>query len=388
MKNWKVILASFSLLVALINSAQAANPNCDEVDGDFIVSFQRVVNVANEMRAAVGREIQTKFSYNQVLNGFAATLTGEQACAFKRRPGALVEKDRIASIDTSRPISQPGLWGLDRIDQTNPSLSNTLNIDSDGTGVNVYILDTGIYSKHSQFGGRVKSGYSTVGGGTEDCNGHGTHVAGTVGGSTYGVANNVWLFPVRVLGCNGSGSYSGIISGLDWVAANQAQSSRPGVASMSLGGGLSTSLNDAVEKLISNKVSVVVAAGNSTSDACFFSPASAPNAITVGATDKPTTSIDQIASYSNYGSCVDVYAPGTGIMSAWIKNTNATKTISGTSMATPHVTGIVARYLQLNPSAIPSGVVLALNSKSTAGITGSNINNKKMACLITDCDKT
>ena len=370
MSTWKIAIATFAALATMIVPAQAGNPNCTEVDGDYIVSFPRGANLGNEMKAAAGRQIETKFTYDSVLNGFAATLTAEQACAFKKRPGAIVERDSEATTTVSRAVSST-LWGLDRIDQRTPNLDGNLNTDTSGVGVNVYVLDTGINTKHTQFTSRIGAGFSTVGKGVEDCNGHGTHVSGTVGGRDFGVANGVTLYPIRVLGCNGSGSWSGIISGIDWVAKNK---KLPAVASMSIGGGLSATVNTAVQNLINSNVTVVVAAGNSATDACKSSPASAPNAITVGAITKQTNA-DVLASYSNIGDCVDIYAPGTNIFSAWIKGTTATNVISGTSMATPHVTGIVARFPQSNPSATPAQVTSAVFGARTSS------NGMLIACL-------
>lgn len=375
MSTWKIVIATFAAIATMIVPAQAGNPNCTEVDGDYIVSFPRGANLGNEMKAAAGRQIETKFTYDSVLNGFAATLTAEQACAFKKRPGAIVERDGEATTTESRSVSS-SLWGLDRIDQRTPNLDGYLNTDTSGVGVNVYVLDTGINTKHTQFTTRIGAGFSTVGKGVEDCNGHGTHVSGTVGGRDYGVANGVTLYPIRVLGCNGSGSWSGIISGMDWVAKNKKS---PAVASMSLGGGRSETVNVAVQRLIDSNVTVVVAAGNSATDACKSSPASAPNAITVGAitnqTNTDQTNTDALASYSNIGDCVDIYAPGTNIFSAWIKGSAATKVISGTSMATPHVTGIVARFLQNNKNATPAQVTSAVFGARTLS------NGMLIACL-------
>ncbi|MEM9605738.1 MAG: S8 family serine peptidase, partial [Pseudomonadota bacterium] len=210
-------------------------------------------------------------------------------------------------------------------------------------------------STHSQFAGRMGPGYDAIGGGTEDCNGHGTHVAGTVGGSTYGVATNVSLHPVRVLGCNGSGSTTGIINALNWIGQN---ATLPAVANMSLGGGASSALDQAVANLVNTGVTVVVAAGNSNANACGASPAREASAVTVGS----TTSSDSRSSFSNFGTCVDVFAPGSSILSAWHTSNSASNTISGTSMASPHVAGVAAAYLQGNPGASPAQVAAALTS--------------------------
>ena len=226
-----------------------------------------------------------------------------------------------------------------------------------------YIIDTGIRSTHSDFGGRATSGYDAIDGGSaDDCNGHGTHVAGTVGGTTYGVAKGVSLVAVRVLDCGGSGTTSGVIAGVNWVTSNHG-AGQPAVANMSLGGGASSALDTAVSNSIADGVTYALAAGNSNANACNSSPARTPNAITVGA----TTSSDARASFSNYGTCVDIFAPGSSITSAWYTSNTATNTISGTSMASPHVAGAAAVYLEANPSATPAQVASALIAAATTG---------------------
>jgi subtilisin family serine protease len=243
--------------------------------------------------------------------------------------------------------------------------------------VNAYILDTGIRSTHTEFAGRLRPGanFAKGKGGTEDCNGHGTHVAGTVGGTTYGVAKGVNLVPVRVLDCRGSGTWSGVIDGMDWVAANP---TRPAVANMSLGGGANASIDAAIDRMTKAGVTTVVAAGNETADACTKSPAAAPSAITVGATDKA----DTLASFSNFGGCVDILAPGVGITSAWYRSDTQTNTISGTSMASPHVAGAAALVLQGNPGASPAAVTQTLTASATAGVV-KNANGSPNLLLYT-----
>jgi subtilisin family serine protease len=248
-----------------------------------------------------------------------------------------VEPDRVIALDTTQ---NNATWGLDRVDQRALPLSTTYTYDSTGAGVTAYIIDTGIRFSHNEFGGRASSGYDAVDGGTaDDCNGHGTHVAGTVGGNTYGVAKGVSLVAVRVLNCSGSGTTSGVIAGINWVTSNHTARA---VANMSLGGGASTALDTAVTNSIAAGVVYGVAAGNETANACNGSPARVPNAITVGA----TASSDARASFSNFGTCVDIFAPGQSITSSWYTSDTATNTISGTSMATPHVVGAAARLLQ------------------------------------------
>jgi PKD repeat protein len=305
-----------------------------------------------------------KHVYRKAMKGFAVSgLPDAAVAALRRHPRiASIERDAIITIDgTQAPTPS---WGLDRID-ARTGLNNSFTYPNGGSGVTAYIIDTGINSGHGDFSGRVLSGADFIDGGTpDDCNGHGTHVAGTVGGTTYGVAKSVRLVGVRVLNCSGSGSTSGVIAGIDWVVANAI---KPAVANMSLGGGSSTSLNNAVESAVKAGVTFVVAAGNSSANACNYSPASAPSAITVGA----TTSGDSRASYSNFGMCVDILAPGSSIKSAWIGGSSATNTISGTSMASPHVAGAAALYLGANASAGPAAVASALVNNATMGAIGS-----------------
>uniref|UniRef100_UPI003467EDD9 Extracellular serine proteinase n=1 Tax=Thermus sp. (strain Rt41A) TaxID=32063 RepID=UPI003467EDD9 len=260
-------------------------------------------------------------------------------------------------------VQSPATWGLDRIDQRTLPLDGRYTYTATGAGVHAYVVDTGILLSHQEFTGRIGKGYDAItpGGSAQDCNGHGTHVAGTIGGTTYGVAKGVTLHPVRVLDCNGSGSNSSVIAGLDWVTQNHV---KPAVINMSLGGGASTALDTAVMNAINAGVTVVVAAGNDNRDACFYSPARVTAAITVGA----TTSTDYRASFSNYGRCLDLFAPGQSITSAWYTSSTATNTISGTAMATPHVTGAAALYLQWYPTATPSQVASALLYYATPNV--------------------
>jgi subtilisin family serine protease len=276
-----------------------------------------------------------------------------------------VEPDGIATIVTTQTGAT---WGLDRIDQR-AGLNTMYNYTNTGTGVTAYILDTGIRFSHSEFGGRAVSGFDAVDGGSaDDCNGHGTHVAGTVGGANYGVAKNVSLVAVRVLNCSGSGTWSGVIAGIDWVTAHHAAGT-PAVSNMSLGGGANTSVDNAVRNMIADGVSSAVAAGNGNQggraqDACKYTPARVSQAMTIGATDQS----DRKTSWSNYGTCVDWFAPGLNITSAWYNGNTATRTISGTSMATPHTAGVAALYLEDNPGASPSAVSAALAANNTRGV--------------------
>ena len=287
--------------------------------------------------------------FDNAINGFSAVMTEAQAIALSQDSRVkFVEEDSIMealATQTNPP------WGLDRIGQRNLPLNQTYSYTTNGTGVNVYIIDTGIRRTHQQFAGRAFVGFDAIGDGqnTNDCNGHGTHVSGTVGGSTFGVAKNVHLFAVRVLNCNGSGTTSGVITGVDWVTTNHIS---PAVANMSLGGGASTALDNAVINSINSGVTYAIAAGNSNTNAANSSPARVGAAITVGA----TTRTDARSSFSNFGSVVDIFAPGSSILSSFNTSDTATATLSGTSMATPHVAGVAARVLQGNPGFTPAQV--------------------------------
>lgn len=261
-------------------------------------------------------------------------------------------------------VQSPAPWPLDRIDQRDLPLNGSYNYATDGSTVKAYILDTGVRSDHVELAGRVAPGFDAVAGNSsEDCHGHGTHVAGSVGAATYGVAKGVSIVPVRVLGCDGSGYLSGILAGVDWVTADHAAGT-PAVANLSLGGSANSTLDSAVDTLVADGISVAVAAGNSGVDACTASPARARAAITVAA----TSSSDARPSWSNYGSCVDVFAPGEKVESlAWASST-ATTTMSGTSMAAPHVAGAAALYLTANPSASPAAVHDAVVANATTGV--------------------
>ena len=333
------------------------------IPGDYIVTFRDdVTNVAAVAQSISGlHKGALKHLYKSALKGFAVqNISAAAAAAIASDPRVTrVEADQVM---TAIATQTGATWGIDRIDQAALPLSTTYTYNADGTGVVVYIIDTGINFSHVDFGGRASTGVDEVtsGGTAADCNGHGTHVAGTVGGATYGVAKNVNLIAVRVLNCSGSGTTSGVIAGIDWVAANKVL---PAAANMSLGGGFSATLNQAVANAVSAGVTFAVAAGNSTANACNSSPSSAPSAITVAATDIN----DGFASFSNFGSCVDISAPGVGITSDWYNTNTATNTISGTSMASPHVAGAAALYLSAHPSAQPPEVTSALTGNATQG---------------------
>lgn len=335
----------------------------DLIANSYIVVYkdnvQDVDGESADIAAKTGGKVKHKYRF--ALKGMAIELSAAQAAALGSDPRvASVEQDQTMTAST---VQSGATWGIDRIDQRTLPLSGTYVYNADGTGVTVYIIDTGINLTHSEYAGRAFTGVDeiTIGGTAADCNGHGSHVSGTVGGTTYGVAKKVKLVAVRVLDCSGSGSNSGVIAGIDWVTGNRVL---PAAANMSLGGGFSSTLNAAVDRSTAAGVTYAIAAGNSSADACNTSPASASSSITVGATDIN----DAFASFSNFGTCVHINGPGVNITSSWIGSNTATNTISGTSMATPHVAGAAALYLQVNPSATPSQVRSALTSNATANV--------------------
>lgn len=357
---------------AVVQSNGASSPASGLVR--YIVEFRpgkTSITVARDVAKTHGGSLIHTFV--NVFNGAVIDLPEQALAGLIKNPNVLsVEQDAVV---TASQTNAP--WGLDRLDQRALPLSTTYSAPTEAINARAFIIDTGINKTHVDFGSRVVSGFdafSPSGDGSNDCNGHGTHVAGTVGGTTYGVAKGVTLVPVRVLDCAGSGTNTGVIAGLDWVAS-QHQPGQLNVANMSLGGGASSALDTAVNNAITRGVTVVVAAGNSNVDACNSSPARVPAAITVAASDRS----DIRASFSNYGSCVDVFAPGVSITSSWIGSTTATNTISGTSMASPHVAGVAALTLQLNGALTPAQLASVITANATTGIitsAGTNSPNR------------
>jgi subtilisin family serine protease len=345
-------------LFAWAGVAAAAGQAGDAIEGSYIV----VVKEGKDPKAvAADKKAKTRFVYRDTVNGFAAQLSDEQAAKLRAdKRVATVEQDRVV---TASATQTGATWGLDRIDQRYRPLSGTYTYGSTASNVYAYVIDTGISTGHPDFGGRAANVYDALGGNGQDCNGHGTHVAGTIGSTTYGVAKSVRLRGVRVLNCSGSGSTSGIIAALNWLRTNAA---RPAVANMSLGGGYSSTLNSAAASLANSGVFLAVAAGNENQNACNVSPASASAVFTTAS----STSTDAKSSFSNWGSCVEAYAPGSSITSTW--NNGGYNTISGTSMASPHVAGVAALYKGNYGDAASSTISSWLTGNATTGVIAGN----------------
>ena len=355
-------ISSFVLL-SLTLAAPAAAGSSDESSYIVLLRGNPVTATVAAVRDHAQRlGVQPTAIYQHAVLGYAGRLNHAQLAALRVDPTVLiVEKDQQMSIDATQGGAT---WGIDRVDQRTLPLSGSYTYTATGAGVSAYIIDTGIRRTHTEFGGRAVHGFDAILGLTsDDCNGHGTHVAGTVGGSTYGVAKGVRLVAVRVLACDGTGLTSWVIAGVDWVTGNHA-AGRPAVANMSIGGGASPALDTAVRNSIADGISYAVAAGNESENACTGSPAAVAEAMTVGASDQQ----DRRASFSDFGSCVDWFAPGVDITSAWWLSDTSTNTISGTSMASPHTAGVAALYLQGQPSASPASVRAALFANTTKDI--------------------
>jgi subtilisin family serine protease len=382
-----------ALLVAtagavLATPASAAEGSIREAGSASVVKDSYVVVLKSSTAVpATATSLKSKYggtighTYQHALGGFEIAMSESAAkdLATDSRVD-YVQKNGIFKISATQ--SNP-TWGLDRIDQRALPLSASYTYDTTASNVHAYIIDTGVLLTHSQFGGRAVSGTDAVDNDSNatDCNGHGTHVAGTVGGSTYGVAKAVQLVAVRVLNCAGEGTTAGVVAGIDWVTANAI---KPAVANMSLGGGVDSVLDAAVNRSISAGITYAVASGNETANACNSSPARVPAAITVNA----TTRTDARASFSNYGTCTDIFAPGQDITSSWYTSTTATNTISGTSMATPHVVGAAALILAANPSFTPAQVASALTTAATPNVVTSPGTGSPNRLLFTGTDGT
>lgn len=382
MKKWVTLAAMAAAVVACTETsgpvqepsitAPRAAVQSSGIPGAYVVVLRDrdadVDGIATSLRSQNGGRLGHLYKYS--IRGFAIKDLSEAAAARIAQDSRVesITQDQIAyAITTQTPTPS---WGLDRVDQQNLPLNSSYTYSQDGTGVHAYSIDTGIEYTHPDFGGRAVFGGDFVSADNNnnglDCNGHGTHTSGTMGGTTYGLAKNVTLHSVRVLDCGGSAPYSDVIAGVDWVTANHIS---PAVANMSLGGSKFQALDDAVTASIASGVTYAIAAGNSNIDACTQSPAATPNAITVGA----TTSTDGFASFSNGGPCVDISAPGVAITSDWLNG--ATLTIDGTSMASPHVAGAAILYLTLHPTDAPAQVAAALIANATPNkITSINPN--------------
>lgn len=364
-----------------LRPALAAATTDDIIPGSYIIMFRNGTTDAPGLSARLAAQNGGKLHrvYSHALQGFAASLPASAAEALRRNPNVLsIEPDRLVRGAT---LQDGATWGLDRIDQDSLPLNSTYSYELTGNGVTAYILDSGINYSHQEFSDRVSFGYDAIGDGFNgnDCNGHGTHVAGTVGGTTYGVAKKVRLVSVRVLDCGGSGRTSGVIAAVDWVTANHV---KPAVANMSVTSGASAALDTAVNRSIRAGITYVAAAGNAGRNACNYSPARVPAAITVGASDR----FDRAPGWSNYGSCIDLFAPGADIESATWDNDFGVALLSGTSMSAPHVAGVAALFVEANGSATPQQVRDAIYEQTVKGIVREaySVNNHLLRTKFTN----
>jgi subtilisin family serine protease len=365
MKRFLVTALTATLFVSL--PVATASADQDESEGSYIVVMRSSDDLDVEEAEISKSGGRTEKRFSRAINALSVKVKHSEAARIRNNPKVLfVELDQpVYALDTQNPTPS---WGLDRIDQRALPLNSTFTATAKGAGVDAYIVDTGILSTHSDFTGRMGAGYSAIndGNGTNDCNGHGTHVAGTTAGTTHGIAKSATLIPVRVLGCTGSGTNSGVIAGLEWIISHHTAGT-PAVANMSLGGGASAALDLAVQNVINDGVVMAVAAGNDGLNACNYSPARAVNAITVGS----TTTTDARSSFSNTGTCVDIFAPGSLITSSWIGSSTAITTISGTSMASPHVAGVAAVLIGRYPTSTPAEIATMLRTSATPNVVTS-----------------
>eukprot|EP01121_Diplochlamys_sp_Union-15-3_P014451 TRINITY_DN459_c0_g1_i5.p1 TRINITY_DN459_c0_g1~~TRINITY_DN459_c0_g1_i5.p1 ORF type:complete len:391 (+),score=98.32 TRINITY_DN459_c0_g1_i5:97-1269(+) len=381
------IIVVLVLLVALSIGAPIIKiNNGNQIDGSWIVVFKN--NITDDLYASHKALVLSMDSSNTVdheyftvYRGFAGKLS-DDAVKYLSSVDTVdfIEQDQIMSISQTCQTQTGATWGLARVSTKGAPVVNTnYKYNLEGTGVTSYVIDTGVRITHNQFGGRASYGYSAFGDTPSDGNGHGTHVAGTIGGSTYGIAKRVNIVAVKVLNAQGSGTNAGVINGVDWVGRNCG--TKLCTANMSLGGGVSSALDTACNNIVtSNGVTLVVAAGNDNRDACNYSPArtggNGKPVISVGSLNQWASgrNVDTLSSFSNFGSCVDVYAPGSSITSAWHTSDSATNTISGTSMASPHVCGVASLLRASIPT--PASIKNRINSDSSATISPAPTNNR------------
>lgn len=387
MRRIAVLFAGIALVAsAAVSGEGTVHRSAKHIPGRYIVVLDPSADsaaVANTVRTF--KSAQVHKNYTRGFKGLAVEMSDADAQTLAQDPRVqFVEEDATISAATA---GTP--WGLDRIDQRSTPLNGSYVSSGTGAGVTVYVVDTGVLSSHVDLAGKVAGGFDAVGDnhGTEDCNGHGTHVAGIIGGTSYGVAPGVSIVPVRALDCNGSGSISSLLAGLDWVIQDHTQLPRPAVVNLSLGGDPSTALDNEVTQVIAAGMTTVVAAGNKNADACTTSPARVAAALTVGASNEA----DQRASFSNYGTCVDLFAPGTNIVSDSYTSPTATSVSSGTSESAPFVSGVAALTLEKYPSASPATVSQTIVSQATLdALTGLPLGtaNRLLFSLIDTLDNS